>query len=82
MRLAGPLFLKRFKDACIMRKKHNDAFNTFSSTFKAETIAIWTKMVEDWIGDRTKPNPYEEPDNSEFVHQLYTSNCPSADFPT
>lgn len=38
---------------------------TFSSTFKAETIAVWTKKVDEWIRDRTKPNPYEEPQNSE-----------------
>ena len=78
MRLAGSLFLKQFKDACVMQKKHNNTFDTFPLTFKAETIAIWTKMVEDWISDHTKPNPYEEPDNSELVYQLY--NCMTADF--
>ena len=63
--------MKRFKDACIMRKKHQDAFNTFSTTFKANTIAVWTKMVDDWVSDRTKPNPYEESQNSELVHHIY-----------
>jgi hypothetical protein len=76
----GALFLKRFNDACIMREKHREAFETFSSTFKAKTIAVWTKKVEDWINDRTKPNPYEEPQNSESALAL-TIYClnPSAD---
>jgi hypothetical protein len=72
-KISGALFLKRFKDACTMRKKHRDAFETFSATFKPKTIAIWSKMVDDWISDRTKPNPYEEPQNSELVHRLYTA---------
>ncbi|PPQ96654.1 hypothetical protein CVT26_010318, partial [Gymnopilus dilepis] len=65
-----PLFLKRFKDACVMRKKHRDAFETFSKTFKATTIALWTKMVEDWIKDRTKPSPYEEPKNTTTLQDV------------
>ena len=53
-----------------MRKKHREAFETFSSTFKAKTIAVWTKKVEDWINDRMEPNPYEEPQNSESALAL------------
>jgi hypothetical protein len=62
--MVGPLFLKRFKDACIMRKKHAEAFETFTKTFKDKTVALWTKMVNDWVKDRTNPSPYEEPKNS------------------
>ena len=54
-----------------MRKKHRDAFNTFSATFKPKTIATWTKMVDEWISDRTKFNPYDEPQNSELTCHLY-----------
>lgn len=63
--ISGSLFLKRFKDASVMRQKHREAFDTFSNTFSPRTILQWTKMVEAWLGDRTKPNPYEEPSNSE-----------------
>jgi hypothetical protein len=73
IRYTGPLFLKRFKDACVMRKKHADAFKTFSSTFKAETIAKWSKMVEVWLNDRTKPNPYEEPESSKSLRHFLTT---------
>ncbi|KIL55518.1 hypothetical protein M378DRAFT_188665 [Amanita muscaria Koide BX008] len=67
----GPLFLKRFRDACVMRKKHAEAFEAFSSTFKTKTIAAWTKMVEEWISDRTKPNPYEEPVNTTTLQDVH-----------
>lgn len=49
-----------------MRMKHQEAFLLFSSTFLPSTIAKWSKMVEEWETDRTKPNPYEEPVNREF----------------
>ena len=60
--------MKQFKDACIMRKKHAEAFETFTKTLKLKTIMLWTKMVNDWVKDRTKPSPYEELKNS----KLYT----------
>ncbi|KAF9470194.1 hypothetical protein BDN70DRAFT_821649, partial [Pholiota conissans] len=64
------LFLKRFKDACIMRKKNIETFQTFTGTFKVKTIEIWTEMVEEWIKDRTKPNPYEEPANTTTLQDV------------
>ncbi|KAF9470706.1 hypothetical protein BDN70DRAFT_939490 [Pholiota conissans] len=64
------LFLKRFRDACMMRKKHAEIFQTFTETFKVETIAKWRKMVDDWIDDRTKPNPYEEPNNTTTLQDV------------
>ena len=77
----GPLFLKRFRDVCIMRKKHADAFKVFSSTFKAEMIVKWSKMVNVWLCDRTKPNPYKEAESSKssrhflmFMYLNVTSN--------
>jgi hypothetical protein len=54
-----------------MRKKHQEVFKTFSTTFKATTIATWTKMVDDWNSDHTKPNPYDEPQNSELIQHLF-----------
>ena len=62
---AGPLFIKRFKDAYKMRAKHSDTFNQLSNTFLPEVVSKWEQMVRDWQEDRTKRNPYEEPSNSE-----------------
>jgi hypothetical protein len=50
-----------------MRKKHAEAFEQFSSTIREETRTRWAKMVEMWILDRTKPNPYEEPVGRKFL---------------
>ena len=47
-----------------MRKKQQDAFNLFSATFPLATVQKWSKMVDDWDKDMTKPNPYEESNNS------------------
>jgi hypothetical protein len=63
---AGVLFLKRFKDAVAMRKKHADAFEQFSSTFDIDTRTRWARMVDEWLADRKKPNPYQEPIGREF----------------
>ena len=64
--LAGILFLKYFKDAVAMRKKHSEAFEQFLSTFDEDTCTKWAKMVDEWIANRTKPNPYEEPAGHKF----------------
>ena len=50
-----------------MRKKHEAAFNTFSSSLKPRTISLWTKMVDDWNVDHSNPNPYEEPASSKLL---------------
>ena len=60
---AGTLFVKRFKEAVVMREKHQDLFAKFYETFKPETIAKWEAAVKAWEADSTKPNPYEEPVN-------------------
>lgn len=49
-----------------MKKKHQEAFDLFSSTFSPSTVNKWSSMVEAWQSDRTKPNPYEEPVNSKL----------------
>ena len=49
-----------------MRKKHALAFEQFSSTFKDDTRMKWARMVDEWISNRTKPNPYEEPAGRRF----------------
>lgn len=71
----GTLFLKRFKDAVAMRKKHAEAFEQFSSTFAQDTRTRWARMVDEWIADRTKPNPYQEPARRAFsCLAVYISN--------
>lgn len=49
-----------------MKKDHGAAFDDHNKTFDDDTIAKWTKMVEDWDTDLTKPNPYEEPQVCEY----------------
>lgn len=62
----GQLFYKHFKDAVVMKNKHQEAFELFSSSFASSTITKWSEMVREWEVDRTKPNPYEEPINSKL----------------
>ncbi len=50
-----------------MKKKHQDAFESFSSSISPSTVAKWSKMVEEWQADRTKPNPYEELQSSKHL---------------
>ena len=69
--ITGTLFLKRFKDASVMMKKHRDSYRQFANTFPSETIQKWTIMVEDWKKDCTKPSPYAEPDNSKCCLSSY-----------
>jgi hypothetical protein len=57
---AGTLFVKRFKEAVVMRRKHQDLFTKFSETFKPDTITKWEAMVKAWEVDLTKLNPYVE----------------------
>ncbi len=35
----------------------------FSATFTEPTVAEWTKMVDEWNADHTKPDPYAEPES-------------------
>jgi len=53
-----------------MRKKQQVAFQSLSGTFPSATVEKWTKMVEDWEKDMTKPNPYEESNTSMFLSTL------------
>ncbi len=59
----GKLFSKYFKDAILIKNKHQEAFEAFSSSFAPPVIEKWSKMVQKWQLYRKKPNPYEEPEN-------------------
>jgi hypothetical protein len=50
----------KLKEALPASKKHRALLNALSATFSPETIAEWTKMVEDWQEDTSAPNPFEE----------------------
>ena len=49
-----------------MRRKHAEAFEQFSSTFEEDTHTRWARLVDEWIANRTKPNPYQEPAGRKF----------------
>ena len=57
-----------------MRKKQQAAFQSLSATFPSATVEKWSKMVDDWEKDMTKPNPYEESNTSVFLSTL-SSEC-------
>lgn len=65
--LLGQLFSKCFKDATVMKEKHQKAFEAFSSTFPLSTVTKWITMVKNWENDRSQPNPYEEPIIRKFI---------------
>ena len=50
-----------------MSVRQREIFEKFSATFPSDTVARWVRMVERWEGDRTAPNPYNEPDQSRFL---------------
>ena len=71
----GSQFSKKFQEAALMSVKQSETFEKFSATFPPETVARWVRMVERWEGDRTAPNPYNEPEQSRFLclYCSYTS---------
>lgn len=54
-----------------MVKKHEEIFEQFSATFSAPLIKKWTTMVDNWEADNTKPNPYEEPEDSKSSLEFF-----------
>lgn len=64
----GTTFARNLREAFIMRDKHQQHLDQFSSTFPAEIIARWQEEVERWEADSsTKPNPFAE----EITGDLY-----------
>ena len=55
-------FAKKFKEAVVMAKKHENIFTQFTTTFNSSVIKKWTAMAEKWDDDRTAPNPYKAPE--------------------
>jgi len=57
-----------------MCRKQQATFQSLSATFPLATVEKWSKMVDDWEKDMTKPNPYEESNMSVFLPTL-SSEC-------
>jgi len=53
-----------------MRKKQQAAFQSLSATFPSATVEKWSKMVDNWEKDMTKPNPFEESNTGIFHSTL------------
>ena len=49
-----------------MSAKHKDAFEKFLSTFPPDVVIKWRRMVERWEANPKEPNPYDEPEKSEW----------------
>lgn len=59
--LSGGSLLKKFKQATVMKAKHEAAYQQLTSTFSSDLIKRWEGRVEKWENDRKGPNPYCEP---------------------
>ncbi|KAJ7043420.1 hypothetical protein C8F04DRAFT_1207359 [Mycena alexandri] len=46
------------------RDTHVEAFKQIDSTLKSELRKEWQEMIDEWLEDNTKPNPYELPEGS------------------
>ena len=65
--ILGKDFLRHLKEALEMREKHKQLFEQFTATFQPNTITSWEKLITDWKGDRSLPNPYLEPSQCKLV---------------
>lgn len=43
-----------------MHRTHQQFLESYTMTFPPATIRTWSKAVEDWEADMSKPNPYRE----------------------
>ena len=65
--VTGRFLATQFEEAMKMKMKHGILLTRFTAKFAPEVIEKWTKMVEVWDQDHSKPNPYEEPENGMYV---------------
>ncbi|KAG1778659.1 hypothetical protein EV702DRAFT_1219217 [Suillus placidus] len=56
----GSNLLAKFKEAVTMHHTHQQFLESYTMTFPPATIRTWSKAVEDWEADMSKPNPYRE----------------------
>ena len=51
-----------------MAIKQRQIFDEFSKTFPEDVVREWDRMVKVWnIDPQGSPDPYEEPETSEFA---------------
>ncbi|KAG2139354.1 hypothetical protein DEU56DRAFT_912194 [Suillus clintonianus] len=56
----GSSLLAQFKEAFAMHHTHQKFLESYTTTFPPTTICTWSKAVEDWEADMSKPNPYRD----------------------
>lgn len=54
-----------------MREKHRVQAEKYSAVFPASSVTEWTAMIKAWELDQTKPDPYAEPEYSEYIALPY-----------
>ncbi|KAF4611680.1 hypothetical protein D9613_003641 [Agrocybe pediades] len=54
-------FVRKSAEALSARTEHVEAFIEFDAALPVEDTMEWTKMVQAWEEDSTKPNPFELP---------------------
>lgn len=59
--------MKRLERATTERAAQEEAFEAFTANQMAE-VPEWTKAVEDFEADASKPNPYEMPSSGTYHH--------------
>lgn len=57
--LIAETFLRKMTEAVDERTKHVVAFEAFDSSLPVEETAEWTRLVQTWEKDSTRPNPFE-----------------------
>ncbi|KAG2137014.1 hypothetical protein DEU56DRAFT_871445 [Suillus clintonianus] len=55
----GPSLLKKLKEAIPECYQHAVDLRDFEEAIPSSSLSAWRKLVEDWEGDRSKPNPFE-----------------------
>ncbi|KAG2117623.1 hypothetical protein DEU56DRAFT_874102 [Suillus clintonianus] len=54
-----PSLLKKLKEAIPECYQHAVDLRDFEEAIPSSSLSAWRKLVEDWEGDRSKPNPFE-----------------------
>lgn len=61
----GTSFTRKLQEAIPERNKHKEVFSKLSSSLSSKVVQEWSKMLQDWEADNSKPNPYEVMASSE-----------------
>lgn len=65
--IVGDSLQSKLESAIEMSSTHRQAFVAHNATFEPETVAKWETLVNEWEKDSRKPNPYEQPEASEYA---------------